>query len=186
MWAWTNLQTCPEARWSGGGGPEVVQCTTRSCLPSLWQHMGLGGQSAASREGAQGLDPRSCPGMGSKFQPKARATAPFQVRLPGRQKSFQTTQPSFSPPGKRKENPGAINPCMPRHLPGGCQGERSLVWGNGRGEGTGELGSLASGERRPGTDLGKPKPTDPLRGASRSQMMRSHRSPMGAQAHFPV
>lgn len=58
-WAWTDLQTCPEDRWSvcvcvrvgGGQGAEVVQCTTRTCLPSLHQHSGEGTQGPDARGG---------------------------------------------------------------------------------------------------------------------------------------
>lgn len=80
-----------------------------------------GSQSAASREGAEGLDPRRCPGRVLNSNPSPGTLAPFQVRHPGR----SPTRLEAVHPVSQKEKPVGqdlvpLTPSTPAHLPRGC------------------------------------------------------------------
>lgn len=99
-WAWTDLQTCPEDRWSvcararvcvGGAGSRSCAMHHQNLPPKPHQHSGRahrGWTPVAAR-------------YDSEFQPKPRATAPFHVRHPGRSPTRPESYPSPRPP-KRK------------------------------------------------------------------------------------
>lgn len=117
-WAWTDLQTCPEDRWSvcararvcrGGQGAEVVQCTTRTCLPSLINtrggHTGAGLPWRLGMILSSNLSPGPLPPSKSDTQAEA---------LPD-QRAVLLPVPQREKPGG--QDPVPLTPGMSEHLP---------------------------------------------------------------------
>lgn len=75
-----------KANGGGEGGAEVVQCTTRSCLPSLTNAWGWW---------SMGRPQGGCPAAGPTQLPGSQSPCPLPSQTP-RQKPFQTTQQPFS------------------------------------------------------------------------------------------
>lgn len=114
-------QTCKCAQKTDGGGSRGCAMHHQNLPPKPPSTHRTGSQSAASREGAEGLDPRRCPGRVLNSNPSPGTLAPFQVRRPGR----SPTRLEAVHPVSQKEKPvgQAVVPLTPNtsvHLPRGC------------------------------------------------------------------
>ena len=191
-WKCGRRETCRRAQkingagW-GGGEQRLCNAPPEAEPPSTGA---AGGQPATSREGAELLDPDSCPGMGSEFQLKPRIPAPLPVRPPQAEALPHPSAVLLEIPQKRPsvgQDPEPLTLGVPGASPRGLQGreksrmEKLKMRANWRGE---ELDKWR--ETRGQTERHLRWADPPLRGAPGGYRMWRARSPGAAETHFPV